>query len=395
VGVALALSLAASAAAGPYEDGLAAEKGGDYATAIRVWQPLAAQGDGRAQNGLGNLSLNGSGVPQDYAEAVRWYSLSANQGYAAGEFNLGMLYFNGHGEPQDYSLAARWLQKSASQGYADAEAAIGLMYALGKGVDKDSNLSVTWLRKAAEQQNGLAQAYLGYAYITGIGGVARDPVEAYRLLSLAISHLTTAQSAQRDQAVNVRALLAAGMTRAQLDEAQSPDSNQVAKVVSGTSGEVAPSSRTNGPAEEADPGAWTVDETRDPVTDEGRGIATVAGEGGSLSVKCDANGSKQPMYIQFTSDKFLGEGVNAYRPLLLRFGNQIPQELYWHYGGNFAQFDDDAKVISLLKQLVDANKLVIRATDFEGNDVTVVLSVSHAKGALERAYKACGQPLPW
>ena len=48
---------AGPAVAGPFEDGEAAFSKGDYATALRLWQPLAQQGDARAQNGLGALRI--------------------------------------------------------------------------------------------------------------------------------------------------------------------------------------------------------------------------------------------------------------------------------------------------------------------------------------------------
>ena len=41
------------ASAGPFEDGLAAAQRQDYATALRLWKPLAAQGNAEAQNNLG------------------------------------------------------------------------------------------------------------------------------------------------------------------------------------------------------------------------------------------------------------------------------------------------------------------------------------------------------
>src|SRR5713226_5680439 len=97
VALVLSVSLAAPVAAGPYEDGLAAAQHGDYATALRLWRPLADQGHADAQNNLGVMYSNGRGVPQDYAEAARWYSKAADQGFAAGQYNLGIMYEQGHG----------------------------------------------------------------------------------------------------------------------------------------------------------------------------------------------------------------------------------------------------------------------------------------------------------
>src|SRR5260370_32443649 len=64
------LGLAASVVAGPFEDGLAAHKRGDYATTLRFWRPLADQGDAQAQFNLGVIYAKGQGVPQDYVEAM-------------------------------------------------------------------------------------------------------------------------------------------------------------------------------------------------------------------------------------------------------------------------------------------------------------------------------------
>jgi TPR repeat protein len=113
----LVSSAAASAVAGPFEDGLGAASRGDYATAIRLWRPLADQGDALAQTMLGNMYAGGPGVvQQDYAAAVSWYRKAANQGDAIGQQFLGEMYLNGHGVPQDYVLAHMWFNLAAAAG---------------------------------------------------------------------------------------------------------------------------------------------------------------------------------------------------------------------------------------------------------------------------------------
>jgi TPR repeat protein len=77
--VVLSLGLAASAAAGPFEDGAAAYKSGDYATAIRLWQPLADQGNADAQTQLGFMYWKGQGVSPDNSVAVSWYRKAADE----------------------------------------------------------------------------------------------------------------------------------------------------------------------------------------------------------------------------------------------------------------------------------------------------------------------------
>jgi TPR repeat protein len=51
----VSLALAVPVAAGPFEDGLAAHARGDYAAAMRLWRPLADQGNANAQNNLGAM----------------------------------------------------------------------------------------------------------------------------------------------------------------------------------------------------------------------------------------------------------------------------------------------------------------------------------------------------
>ena len=68
-----------AAVAGAFEDGRDAYNSGDYATALRLWRPLAEQGHARAQYNLGFSYENGGGVPQDYVQAHMWYSLAASR----------------------------------------------------------------------------------------------------------------------------------------------------------------------------------------------------------------------------------------------------------------------------------------------------------------------------
>jgi TPR repeat protein len=75
------MALTAPAIAGPHEDGLAAYRRGDYATTLRLWRPLAEQGQAWAQFNLGLMHRDGEGVPQDYAAAHMWLTLAAAQGF--------------------------------------------------------------------------------------------------------------------------------------------------------------------------------------------------------------------------------------------------------------------------------------------------------------------------
>ncbi len=122
----LMFGLAAPAWAG-FDEGLAAYKRGDYATALREFRTLAQQGEAKGQNGLGVMYARGQGVAQDDAEAVEWYRKSAEQGYASAQNNLGVMYAKGQGVAQDDAEAMKWYHKAAEQGHASAQYNLGVM----------------------------------------------------------------------------------------------------------------------------------------------------------------------------------------------------------------------------------------------------------------------------
>lgn len=107
-GVVLTLMLTGGAAAGPVEEGVAAYKRGDYATALRLWRPLAEQGDAGARRHLGTMYFKGQGVPQDDVEAVKWWRLAAEQGHADAQYNLGVSYAKGKGGLRSRSRREAW-----------------------------------------------------------------------------------------------------------------------------------------------------------------------------------------------------------------------------------------------------------------------------------------------
>lgn len=158
----LSLRLVAPMAAGPIEDTAEAVRRGDYASALRVWRPLADQGNATAQALLANSYLSGLGVEQDYAEAAKWLRKAADQGYAQAQFGLELMYANGDGGlPQDNAEAVAWYRKAADQGLASAQGSLGQMYANGQGVPQDYAIATMWYRKSAEQGDAVAQNNLG------------------------------------------------------------------------------------------------------------------------------------------------------------------------------------------------------------------------------------------
>ena len=78
----------AAAVAGPWEDGMAAYNRGDYMPAIRLFRPLAEQGNPKAQSILGGMFRKGQGVPKNPARAHMWFSFAAARGDAKAKVEL-------------------------------------------------------------------------------------------------------------------------------------------------------------------------------------------------------------------------------------------------------------------------------------------------------------------
>ena len=143
-------------AAENYEAGKRVYLTGDYAEALRIWQPLADAGNKFAQFSLGSLYFEGAGVEQSYSDSAKWFQLAAEQGYAPAQFNLGNAYKHGQGVEKDDVKAAQWWRKAAEQEFAPAQFNLGTQYYFGRGVPKDEEAAISWYRRAAK--NGHAQA---------------------------------------------------------------------------------------------------------------------------------------------------------------------------------------------------------------------------------------------
>jgi hypothetical protein len=85
----------------------------NYATALKIWLPLANEGDVLAQTYVGEIHEKGLGTAPDHAEAARWYRRAAEGGSARAAVNLGYLYEQGLGVARDARAAAAWYKRAA------------------------------------------------------------------------------------------------------------------------------------------------------------------------------------------------------------------------------------------------------------------------------------------
>jgi uncharacterized protein len=206
------LSMAGGAVAGPLEDAQAAHGKKDYATALRLWRPLADQGNAEAQYALGSMYADGQGVPKNNTEAAKWWRRAADQGNTFAQFNLGALYDDGKGVPRNKAEALKLYHLAAERGNDRAQFSVGTLYFAGVAVPENRTEAAKWFRRAADQGHIGGQVYLALSYATGLG-VPQDNVQAYMWLSVA------AARGDKD-AISNRNKVAQKMTPAQIADAQ-------------------------------------------------------------------------------------------------------------------------------------------------------------------------------
>lgn len=85
----------------------------DYATALKIWLPVAQAGDAEAQTYVGEIYEKGLGLKPDYQAASVWYEKAAKQNYSRALINLGNLYEKGMGVAQDKALALNFYRRAA------------------------------------------------------------------------------------------------------------------------------------------------------------------------------------------------------------------------------------------------------------------------------------------
>ena len=78
-----ALGVPTIATADPLQDGLASYNRGEYQTAKRLLDPLAAEGDADAQLALGLMFTKGEGVEADLAAALNWFERAVDNSKAS------------------------------------------------------------------------------------------------------------------------------------------------------------------------------------------------------------------------------------------------------------------------------------------------------------------------
>lgn len=166
----IALWLVVSAAlvnsvhADPIADGVEAYKRKDYEKSVALLEPLARDGNARAQLWVGQMYYYGHGVTESDAAAFDWFSRAAMQGNPEAQLQLANMLVYRRGVPAGDAdpdvEAAKLYFAAARQGHAEAQYSLALLFAVGKGVQQSDAEARKWMKRAASHGHPDAKAFL-------------------------------------------------------------------------------------------------------------------------------------------------------------------------------------------------------------------------------------------
>ena len=105
--------------AGPWEDGMVAYNRGDYVPAIRLFRPLAEQGNPKAQTQIGTMYRKGEGMAPSPIRAFMWFSVAAKRG--DGKAKAGLREVSKTMTPADMSQGQAMAEACAASNYRACE----------------------------------------------------------------------------------------------------------------------------------------------------------------------------------------------------------------------------------------------------------------------------------
>lgn len=132
---------------------LTAKLAGPPEAAARLLHAAARFGFVEAQAALGQILLDGRGVPRDRCAAVNWFRIAAEAGYVPAINMLGRCCELGWGMPIDLPRAADCYRQAAAAGLDWGQYNFANMLLRGRGRDGDRKKALALYRLAAEQNH--------------------------------------------------------------------------------------------------------------------------------------------------------------------------------------------------------------------------------------------------
>lgn len=150
---------------------------------------LVEKNDPEALFELGRMyeySDGSDGITKSYQQAFVYYKRAAEQWNSNAQNNLGLMFYNGSGVKQDYFLAEYLIRVAIRQNNKFAYANLAMMFYEGKAIVQDYAEAFRLYTLSASKGCNYARRLLASMYVDGLGTTKKDYTEARRLLNLAI-----------------------------------------------------------------------------------------------------------------------------------------------------------------------------------------------------------------
>jgi|GEM_PF-3701036 len=129
----------------------------EYDQAFKIIKPLADAGYIPAQNALGQMYLEGLGVPKNANTAIIWLGKAADAANTMAMYNIATLYRDGKDIPKDYGKAFHYYRGAALMGMKEAQIELGKMLAQGLGAPKNQREAYKWFLNASKTDSPVKQ----------------------------------------------------------------------------------------------------------------------------------------------------------------------------------------------------------------------------------------------
>lgn len=167
-----------------YQNGLAAYKAGRYADALKILEPIS-KSHPLAQVLIGDMHLQGKGVPRNEAAGFQWMLSAANLGNGQAMSLVAISYEDGLGVAPNPATALTWWRKAAGFGHTMAQTALALRLFADTHNAAAQTDAMKWLNQAAVGNDTDAQLSLDAAYYEGARAFSKDKAQALHWLRAA------------------------------------------------------------------------------------------------------------------------------------------------------------------------------------------------------------------
>jgi len=130
---------------------------------------------------------------------------------------------------------------------------------------------------------------------------------------------------------------------------------------------------------------------RDPITDRLRATATLRSEGERIVIRCESP-DWGDVSVEYHSRRWLARGniLTGQNPIIYRFDQQRRVRRLWYINDRTASFDDRGRLVSFLRAMMGARRLVIRARDIENHRFDAVFPIGESTSAITQLLQTCG-----